>query len=109
LLSQTGFDNIQTITKKIPISHWARDTSLIAAGVLAKEWVGETIEAMKAKPLAALGLSVKERQELAGQAKRSLEKEGVHRYVKVHFVMAQKGEEEPMVVSDSESYMPLGP
>jgi hypothetical protein len=104
LLSQTGFTNVQVITKKVPIAPWARDPNLAAAGVLAEEWVSETIDAMAAKPLATLDMTLKDRKELAGQAKRSLEKEGVHRYLKMHVVLAQK-EREMSVVSDSESYM----
>lgn len=107
LLSQTGFTNIQVITKKVPISPWARDPNLAAAGVLAKEWVSETIDAMAAKPLAVLDMTVKDRKELAGQAKRSLEKEGMHRYLKMNVVLAQR-ETDMAVVSDSESYMSLG-
>lgn len=108
-LLSAGFTNIQTITKKIPISAWAQDRRLLAAGVLAKEWVNETIDAMAAKPLAALELGLEERKGLAMSAKRSLEREGVHRYLKMNFVFAQKAVEEVGLVSDSESYQSLGP
>lgn len=109
LLSQTGFTNIKVVTKKIPISPWARDPNLVAPGVLAKEWVGETIDAMMAKPLEAFGCDLKTRKAMATSAKQSLELDGVNRYLKVNFVLAQREIQAPVVMSDSESYMSLGP
>lgn len=99
-MSHGGFTNVQSVTKKVPIGGWADSRHLRTVGVLMRAVLEEVLDAMAAKPMAALGLSAPERRELLERARDSLCDESVHRYVKCVFVWGQKAPE----VSDSESY-----
>lgn len=101
-LSSAEFSNIQIVTKKVPIGAWAKEKKLRTVGVFAKELVSETIEALAAKPLVALDLLPGERRTMLTMAKKSLENPEPRRYMKMHFVYAQKVE---AARSDTESFL----
>ncbi|POR37496.1 mRNA 3'-end-processing protein YTH1 [Tolypocladium paradoxum] len=92
-LDRAGFTNIRCVTKKIPISTWARERHLKTLGLFMKAVMLDSLDGLAAKPLAALGVSPHERRELVRHVRRSLEDRSVHRYVNCCFCYGQKKEQ----------------
>ena len=91
-LERAGFSRIQVETKKVPISTWSRDRRLRTVGALMKINILEALDGLAAKPLAALGMSVKERRDLVAGVRKSLDDDRVHRYVNCRICYGQKVE-----------------
>ncbi|KAH7155378.1 S-adenosyl-L-methionine-dependent methyltransferase [Dactylonectria estremocensis] len=103
-LEHAGFQRIQVVTKQVPISAWSPDKKLKIVGSLMKANILEALDGFAAKPLAALGMSVKERRDLVADVRESLDDNWVHRYINCHFCYGQKDEQkEEMEETDSDS------
>ncbi|KAH7156192.1 S-adenosyl-L-methionine-dependent methyltransferase [Dactylonectria macrodidyma] len=101
-LEHAGFKRIQVVTKQVPISAWSSDKKLKTVGSLMKANILEALDGFAAKPLVALGMSVKERRDLVADVLESLDDDRVHRYINCHFCYGQKDEQEE-VETDSDS------
>ncbi|PFH57466.1 hypothetical protein XA68_15029 [Ophiocordyceps unilateralis] len=99
-LQEAGFADVRSTTKTIPISTWPRDGQMKTLGLLMETVMLESLAALAAKPLAALGLSSEQRQGLLEHAEKSLVDNTVHRYVKCYFCYGRKRERD---VSGSET------
>ena len=93
-LEHAGYTNIRCVTKKIPISTWARGKRLKTLGLFMKTVMLDSLDALAAKPLAALGVSPSDRRELTRHVRRSLDDNTVHRYVNCVFCYGQKREQD---------------
>ncbi|KAJ6443020.1 hypothetical protein O9K51_04199 [Purpureocillium lavendulum] len=93
-LERAGYINIHRVTKKIPISTWARGRRLKTLGLFMKTVMLDSLDALAAKPLAALDISPRDRRELTRLVKQSLDDNTVHRYVNCVFCYGQKREED---------------
>lgn len=91
-MERAGFKQVRVITKKVPISTWARDRRLQTLGILMKANIVESVGAFAAKPLAALGLTPEERKKVVSAARHGLGNKRVHRYVNCVFCYGQKPE-----------------
>ncbi|KAK7429190.1 hypothetical protein QQZ08_004200 [Neonectria magnoliae] len=91
-LCAKGFSRIHVVVKKVPISTWSRDKKLKTLGVLMKMNILESLDGFAAKPLVALGMSVKERRDLVTIVRQSLDDDRVHRYVNCRICYGQKVE-----------------
>lgn len=87
-----GFTNIHVITKKVPIAAWPRDKHLKTVGMFTRAVILDSLGALAAKPLAALGISAEDRRALVTQVKRSLNDRRIHRYMKCVICYGQKQE-----------------
>ncbi|KAG5928830.1 hypothetical protein E4U42_007943 [Claviceps africana] len=87
-----GFTNIHVITKKVPIAAWPRDKHLKTVGMFTRAVILDSLGALAAKPLAALGISSEDRRALVTQVKRSLNDRRIHRYMKCVICYGQKQE-----------------
>ena len=88
-----GFTNIHVITKKVPIAAWPRDKHLKTVGMFTRAVILDSLGALAAKPLAALGVSQADRRALVTQVKRSLNDRRIHRYMKCVICYGQKRED----------------
>ncbi|CAG9989984.1 unnamed protein product [Clonostachys byssicola] len=93
-LNNSGFTDVQCVTKKVPIGTWTADQKLKYLGGLMQTVVEESLSAYLAKPFAATGISPNERNGLVSNVKSSLQDHRIHRYVKVQFCYGQKPEDE---------------
>ena len=91
-LERAGYTNIHRVTHKIPVSTWAHGRRLKTLGLFMKTVMLESLDAWAAKPLAALDMSPRDRQQLVGHVVRSLADGSVHRYVNCVFCYGQKRE-----------------
>lgn len=87
-----GFTNIHVITKKVPIAAWPRDKHLKTVGMFTRAVILDSLGALAAKPLAALGIPSEDRRALVTQVKRSLNDRRIHRYMKCVICYGQKQE-----------------
>ncbi|QLI69497.1 Secondary metabolism regulator LAE1 [Metarhizium brunneum] len=87
-----GFTNIHVITKKVPIAAWPRDKHLKTVGMFTRAVILDSLGALAAKPLAALGIPSEDRRALVTQVKRSLNDRRIHRYMKFVICYGQKKE-----------------
>jgi hypothetical protein len=87
-----GFTDIHVITKKVPIAAWPRDKHLKTVGMFTRAVLLDSLGALAAKPLAALGIPPEERRALVTQVKRSLNDRRVHRYMKCVICYGRKKE-----------------
>ncbi|KAG8409071.1 hypothetical protein J3458_003785 [Metarhizium acridum] len=88
-----GFTNIHVITKKVPIAAWPRDKHLKTVGMFTRAVILDSLGALAAKPLAALGIPSEDRRSLVTQVKRSLNDRRIHRYMKFVICYGQKRED----------------
>ncbi|PHH83289.1 hypothetical protein CDD82_2469 [Ophiocordyceps australis] len=93
VLDRAGFTNIRCVVRKIPVSTWAHDKQLKTLGLFMKGVMLDSLDALAAKPLAALGISPQSRGELIKRVRTSLEDWTVHRYVNCCFCYGQKKEQ----------------
>ncbi|PHH82637.1 hypothetical protein CDD83_3211 [Cordyceps sp. RAO-2017] len=93
-LDHAKFANVRCITKKVPISAWPRDGHLKAVGILMQTVMLESLDALAAKPLDALGMSPEDRRVLMEKAEKSLEDTTIHRYVNCCFCFGQRRREQ---------------
>lgn len=91
-LERAGYTKIQRVTHKIPISTWARDKHLKTLGLFMETAMLESLDSLAAKPLAALGISRRDRQQLVRHVEKSLGDRSAHRYVNCVFCYGQKRE-----------------
>lgn len=87
-----GFTDVHIITKKVPIAAWPRDKHLKTVGMFKRAVVLDSLGALAAKPLAALGIPPEECRSLVTQVKRSLNDRRVHRYMKCVICYGRKKE-----------------
>ncbi|KAF4985940.1 hypothetical protein FDECE_16221 [Fusarium decemcellulare] len=92
VLKHAGFNRIQVVRKKVPISPWARDERMKTIGKLMKARILESLDALAAKPLVALGMTPEQRQDMVNSALKSLGDGGIHRYMNYCFYFGQKDE-----------------
>ncbi|ODA76160.1 hypothetical protein RJ55_08443 [Drechmeria coniospora] len=93
ILDRAGFTNIRCVVKRIPIGTWPRDKHLKTLGLFMKTIILDSLDALAAKPLAALNIPHYERIELVRLVRRSLEDKNIHRYVNCCFCYGQKKEQ----------------
>ena len=91
-LESAGFTDVQCIVKKVPISTWPQDKYMRTIGLLMKESILESLEALAAKPLAALGIPFEMRHRLVARIAESLRNSRAHRYVQCCFCFGRKDE-----------------
>lgn len=90
IILRAGFTQTRCVTKRVPISSWPREKHLKTVGLLMKTVMLDSLGALAAKPLAALGISPEDRQALVARVKVELEDRNVHRYVNCCFCYGQK-------------------
>lgn len=91
-LEQAGFTKVQVVNTKVPISAWSEQDKLKTVGALMKANLQEALGGLAAKPLIALGLSVKQRSDMVASVLKSLESDRAHRYVNWRVCFGQKEE-----------------
>lgn len=64
MLDRASFANIRCVSKRMPISTWAPDSQLKTLGLFMMAVMHDSLDALAAKPLAALGISAADRREL---------------------------------------------
>jgi hypothetical protein len=94
-LIAAGFRDVQCIVRKVPISTWPHDKQLRTVGLLMKESLLDSLDALAAKPLVALNISLEARRALVARATESLNNNGAHRYVECCFCFGRKDEMQP--------------
>lgn len=100
-LVSAGFTNMHTITKKVPIGPWPRAKHLKFIGMCMRSALSQSLGALAAKPMATLGIPPEDRRALVTEAKRSLNDQRMHRYMKCVICYGQKKEIPESVTSES--------
>ncbi|KAM5355542.1 hypothetical protein ACJ41O_002188 [Fusarium nematophilum] len=90
VLKQAGFKNIQVVRKKVPISSWPQDKTRKTMGTLMKANILESLDALAAKPMVALGMTPEEREDCVNRVRRSIGDPRIHRYMNCCFYWGQK-------------------
>lgn len=89
-LQKQGFVNVQRKVFHIPIGDWARDQNMRTIGNYFCEAFMNFAMAMAARPLVEFGLEKSDIQDLVNSVRDSLRSRGIHAYVPLHVVWAQK-------------------
>ncbi|KAI9171811.1 mRNA 3'-end-processing protein YTH1 [Paramyrothecium foliicola] len=103
-LVDAGLKDTQCIIKKVPISRWPLDKQLRTLGTLMESSILEVLDAMAAKPLAALDMPSEKRRMLAARAKESLRSSAAHRYVQAYFCFGHASRSIDIILPSAYTY-----